>query len=489
MLIHNAFSSARRRLAVVISLTFLVLAAACSASAPSDTGSTSVTFKVTGVKQLSQDDQSHPVHLQWPILSNASELNTLLESWETKLEEDFLADNPGGGVASPELNGTWEFLGAQNSMAAVRLHIYQFAGANGNSSSHVFFGSAEQAWSASELLDGSQLVNLSQAILDQLEDSQAMPITAQEMADTPEIFDDLTFTEQGDLRILLPEGSVVESAAGQVEVTVPAGDFLNESGKQVAAALAGLTDGTAASATPSASTATSHIASATPSATPSPSPSPTPSATPSQAAASTKDEDAVDCSEVKCVALTFDDGPGPYTEQILDTLDKYDVKATFFELGPSVSAYPDVVKRQIADGMVIGTHTMTHRQLTLLSQSEQQAETDGVSEQLTGLGAPYPTLMRPPYGSWNSDTQKLGYSIVLWNVDSEDWKNRDADITIQNILEQTKNGSIILMHDIHPSTAQALPGIIEQLEAKGYTLVTVPELLGESAAGQVYYGQ
>lgn len=139
--------------------------------------------------------------------------------------------------------------------------------------------------------------------------------------------------------------------------------------------------------------------------------------------------------------------------------------------------------------MEVGSHTVTHRQLPLLPLAEQQQEADGASDRLVEAGAPRPVMMRPPYGAWNQDTRRLGYSLILWNVDSEDWKNRDAQVTTNNIMAQVRPGSIVLMHDIHPSTAAALPGIIDRLQEEGYTLVTVSQLLGQLTPGEVYYGR
>lgn len=195
---------------------------------------------------------------------------------------------------------------------------------------------------------------------------------------------------------------------------------------------------------------------------------------------------SVDCAVARCVALTFDDGPGPYTGAILDTLEAAGVKATFFELAPAVRHYPAIVRRQVQAGMVLGSHTVHHKELTKLGASAQAAEIAGGADAIAAAEEPRPTLMRPPYGSWNATTKSLGWPIILWDVDSEDWKNKDAGVTTELIMKEVRRGSIVLMHDIQPSTAQALPGVIRQLKSAGYTLVTVPELLGTPKPGRVY---
>lgn len=196
----------------------------------------------------------------------------------------------------------------------------------------------------------------------------------------------------------------------------------------------------------------------------------------------------VNCARLKCVALTFDDGPGPYTMRLLDELDAAHVKATFFEIGQNVAAHRDVVRRQVADGMVIGNHTWDHKQLTALGRAAQQNEVARTTAALVAAGAPRPSLLRPPYGSFNSSTRALGYSVINWDVDSEDWKNRNAATTTALIMKEVRPGSIVLMHDIQPSSVRAVPRIIALLRARGYTLVTVPQLIGRNpVTGKVYF--
>ncbi|MCF2706877.1 polysaccharide deacetylase family protein [Arcanobacterium haemolyticum] len=196
----------------------------------------------------------------------------------------------------------------------------------------------------------------------------------------------------------------------------------------------------------------------------------------------------VDCTQVACVALTFDDGPGPYTEQLLDELAARNAKATFFVLGTKAQAYPSIVAREAREGHSVGSHTWSHSQLTKLSPEQIAAEIDETSAAITAAGAPAPTLIRPPYGAKNADVMAAigarGAQGVFWSIDSEDWKNKSVEVTTQRVL-QAGPGSIVLMHDIHPSTIQAIPGIIDQLRAAGYTLVTVPEMFGSELSNYV----
>lgn len=201
---------------------------------------------------------------------------------------------------------------------------------------------------------------------------------------------------------------------------------------------------------------------------------------------------SVDCHISACIALTFDDGPHQdYTPQILNTLKEKQVRATFFQLGRNIEGNEALLKRAHQEGHILATHTWDHPQLPLLPDADIQAQilnTKKVSEAASGVKT---TLMRPPYGLFNdavlNTLASTGDSLIMWDVDTEDWKNKDAAETTQRALAGAHPGAIILMHDIHPSTAQALPGIIDGLRAAGYTLVDIPTILGEMKPAEIYY--
>ncbi|MCI1676191.1 MAG: polysaccharide deacetylase family protein [Ancrocorticia sp.] len=271
-----------------------------------------------------------------------------------------------------------------------------------------------------------------------------------------------------------------------------------------------------ASQSPSAATSTSATASASPTTSPTPTTSLTPTATasasptasasaaasPTPAASSTESSSAasgidptIDCAQLKCVALTFDDGPGPYTATLLDELKPKGVHVTFFLVGKNAAAYPQLVAREAQEGHAIGNHTWAHADLTELSTAQATQAIAQTDQTIVAAGAPQPTMVRPPYGSQNAAVMQLlksrGEAGVFWNIDSQDWKNLNAAATTARVL-QARRGSIVLMHDIHPTTVQAIPGIIDQLRAAGFTLVTVPQLLGTSPrtyAGLRIFGQ
>ena len=181
----------------------------------------------------------------------------------------------------------------------------------------------------------------------------------------------------------------------------------------------------------------------------------------------------------KIVALTFDDGPNPATtNQALDTLSKYGIKATFFVLGKNVSGNEEILKRMKADGHVIGNHSWSHPVLSKLSLDEAKKQITDTEDELTKVLGSSSKLMRPPYGAITDDIRNsLDLSFIMWNVDSLDWKSKNEASILTEIQRQVRNGSIILMHDIHAETVNALPKIIDYLKEQGYHFVTVPEML------------
>ena len=181
----------------------------------------------------------------------------------------------------------------------------------------------------------------------------------------------------------------------------------------------------------------------------------------------------------KVVALTFDDGPNPATtNQALDTLSKYGIKATFFVLGKNISGNEEILKRMKADGHVIGNHSWSHPVLSKLSLDEAKKQITDTEDAITKVLGSSSKLMRPPYGAITDDIRNsLDLSFIMWDVDSLDWKSHNEASILTEIQREVKNGSIILMHDIHAETVNALPKIIDYLKEQGYHFVTVPEML------------
>ena len=187
--------------------------------------------------------------------------------------------------------------------------------------------------------------------------------------------------------------------------------------------------------------------------------------------------------EGNTIALTFDDGPhAQNTPRLLDMLKQAGIKATFFVVGQNAAQYPDILKRIVAEGHELANHSYTHPVLASLSEFSVHDQLDKTRDavfQATGVTM---KLLRPPYGALSEPQRRkahadFGYRTILWDVDPEDWKYRDAARVEREIVGHTRAGSIILTHDIHKSTVDAMPSTIEALQAKGFKFVTVSELL------------
>jgi len=227
--------------------------------------------------------------------------------------------------------------------------------------------------------------------------------------------------------------------------------------------------------------------------TPSPHP-PTPAQEPSGEYEYTQPEPENYVSVTPMIALTFDDGPWVYTDHILDLLEQHNARATFFVLGYRVEWRPGTVTRAVDMGSEIASHTWTHLDLTRLSDEEIIYQIQAASAVIESVIGYSPRIYRPPFGLTTDRVQQisahLGYSIVNWTLDTLDWRYRDADTIYNAIMSTVQSGDVILLHDIYPSTVQAMERVIPSLIAEGYQLVTVSELLtyfyGELEPGVVY---
>ena len=184
------------------------------------------------------------------------------------------------------------------------------------------------------------------------------------------------------------------------------------------------------------------------------------------------------------VALTFDDGPSEFTGGMLDTLKKYDAKATFFALGNQINEFPLPLQRVVADGHAIANHTWDHTDLTTLNPKDLRGQLNDNSDALTGRNLPAPKLFRPPYGALSdlvvAEATRAGMLTVMWSLDTNDYKLPAADVMAAQVLAEVEPGSIILMHDgggDRTTTSAALPIILKGLKKAGYKMVTVSQLL------------
>jgi peptidoglycan/xylan/chitin deacetylase (PgdA/CDA1 family) len=188
-------------------------------------------------------------------------------------------------------------------------------------------------------------------------------------------------------------------------------------------------------------------------------------------------------TDQKVLAMTFDDGPHPsLTPKLLDLLKARNIKCTFFLIGRQVKMYPDIVRRIIAEGHEIGNHTWTHCSLTSRSDAQIREEMQKSADAVYEVAGVRPQLMRPPYGAINSRIKDMvfsefGYSTIMWSVDPMDWRRPGVSVVTSRLVNGAHPGAIMLSHDIHPPTIQAMPAMFDQLIAKGYQFVTVSQLL------------
>lgn len=183
----------------------------------------------------------------------------------------------------------------------------------------------------------------------------------------------------------------------------------------------------------------------------------------------------------RVVALTFDDGPRQdTTPRVLDILNQHGIKGTFFVLGNAIAGNENLLKTMVNQGHQLGNHTWSHPNLTQLSTKQIQDEVDRTQQKLTEVTGTAPTLLRPPYGAYDEKVlQATDLPLVNWSIDTQDWQRPGTAAILANVKAQLSEGGIVLMHDIHPTTVDALPAVIDYLKSEGYRFVTVNQLLAD----------
>lgn len=185
----------------------------------------------------------------------------------------------------------------------------------------------------------------------------------------------------------------------------------------------------------------------------------------------------------KLVALTFDDGPHPaLTPRLLDELQRQNIKATFFVLGKNASLYPDIIRRIKQSGCELGNHSWNHPVLSRLGNERVVNELQTTAEAVSKAGGGEMQIMRPPYGALTTAQQgmvhsRFGYRTIMWDVDPLDWKRPGSAVVAKRMIDNARAGSILLAHDIHAGTIDAMPKVISSLKQQGYIFVTVSELI------------
>ena len=189
----------------------------------------------------------------------------------------------------------------------------------------------------------------------------------------------------------------------------------------------------------------------------------------------------------KLLALTFDDGPNPaHTPRLLDMLRRRNVKATFYVIGERAANHPDIIRRIVTEGHEVGNHTWTHPNLKKLSDEAVRRELNKTRDAIVGACGVQPRTMRPPYGAMYQKQREwvyreYGYPTVMWDVDPLDWKKPGSNVVAQRLISGARNGSILLVHDLHGSSVDAIPQTIDTLLRQGYQFVTVSQLIAQKS--------
>ncbi|MDK1474344.1 polysaccharide deacetylase family protein [Streptomyces sp. 549] len=372
------------------------------------------------------------------------------------------ACNDGPGDAEvPDFNISHQFLTASGDVLGVRLSTRDphAAGSGLSSRTYWYDGRAAAYRTALGLVADGSTDSFLAAVKDQLQGRKGVDTAVLDDAfaspNRTAVLDDMAFTADGGLRVEFDRGDVAVPAAGSPTVTLSketTTPWLSDFGKRA--------QRETVSPGGSLDLGAGHI--------------------PAQAlpTATASGDDSTDCKKVKCVALTFDDGPAmPETATLLNSLAQYEARATFFVVGQNVAAHPELLRAEAKAGHEIGNHTWDHPALTRLTPQQIASQLDRTSAAVKATTGKAPTTLRPPYGAINQTVRDAtSLSPVLWDVDPEDWKYRDSAKVAQTVISRTRRNDVVLMHDIHATSVAAVPQILRTLTARGYHFVTVSHL-------------
>ena len=361
-----------------------------------------------------------------------------------------------------ELNISHRFLVASGDVLGVRLTTQDGSGAGSGLSSRTYWydGDAGDYGTALDLIADDSRNAFISALKDELEgregfDTTVFDGTLSDAASRVPALDNMAFTADGGLQVTFDSGEVG---------VPPAGTFLATLSKET------VTPWLSAFGKRAQRQTTTPSRSLDLGATHTPGP-----AVPTHTASG---DDDTDCKQVTCIALTFDDGPAaPETATLLNHLAQYKARATFFTTGQNVAAHPDLVRAEARAGHEVGNHSWNHPDLTKLTPEQIASQLNRTSAAIKAATGKEPTLFRPPYGAINSTVRSATrLSPVLWDVDTEDWKYPDAAKVAQTVIDKAQRDSVVLLHDIHPTSVAAVPQILRTLTARGYHFVTVSHL-------------
>ncbi|MEV8637371.1 polysaccharide deacetylase family protein [Streptosporangium sp. NPDC051023] len=419
------------------------------------------------VRTVAAGDSADPhMYAAYPSIDDAPRLNEkLLKTVKEQLDRFGRDASRDADLPHREFNIDWQLAAASDQVIGVRLRIGESVGAGWSESrTTVWYDRTDSRVldSAALLKDRPALEELASIVRDRLAGPRRETSSRTVKAD-PGLFDSLGFNPRGDLVVEFDDNQVGAASLGRVAVAVPASEaepLLSATGARAQRAALKTTS------EPGSKLWKEFIAEAG-------------TAKPPAASSQTG---SVDCAKAKCVALTYDDGPGPDTGRLLDLLGADHARATFFSLGANASARPEPLKRMMREGHLVANHTWSHRDLTALTDNRITDQLNRAQYAITQTIGQVPALLRPPYGATDDRIASIaagrGLAVVRWSADSRDLRTADPKVIAKRVVAEAKPGAIILMHDVYRPTVDATPEILRRLREKGYTFVTVPELYG-----------
>jgi peptidoglycan/xylan/chitin deacetylase (PgdA/CDA1 family) len=431
--------------------------------------------KLKGVSIVSDSstDRSCPWATAYPAVPGAGAMTAAMKKDVEERLGVFLGEDAAGqatgcggsagaeGVEGPELNVSFSFLVASGDVVGVRLAtVDRTSNADGLGTRAYWYDGAARKYRPplGLIADGSRDAFVA-ALKKQLEKREGvLPETVSALDDQESLdayLDDMAFTADGGLKVDFDRGTVGVPPAGRISVTLPHADvtpWLSDFGSRA--------QQQATNPDEMLDLGAAHT------------PAPTVEAQPDPGG------DTTDCSKVKCIALTFDDGPAaPETGTLLKYLAQYKARATFFVVGQNVATHPDIVRAEMTSGHEIANHSWNHPVLTNLTPAQIRSQLDRTNAAIKDATGKEPTLFRPPYGAIDGKVRAAtGLSPALWDVDTEDWKFHDPAKVAQTVISQAEPNDVVLVHDIHPTSVAAIPEVLRTLTARGYHFVTVSHL-------------
>ncbi|GIH22344.1 hypothetical protein Aph01nite_06540 [Acrocarpospora phusangensis] len=420
-------------------------------------------------QSISGETREPHLHVSFPTLEDTPALNRRLTNDLGKAVQSYtIRTKTADRFPAPEYNVDWQLTAASPDVVGVRLRTGEFGGVRWANSTRTLWYDRP----ADHVLGSADLVNnldlLSALVKQHLDRDPA--VDSDVVRPDPRLFDSLDFNSRGDLVAEFDDYQVAPGSVGRIAVAIPRKDadaLLTPFGRRARIAV----EQAKPASLPEIVTMRGGGGHSVPNIVP------RPRGVPSEP------EHRADCAVLKCVALTFDDGPGPNTEKVLNALG--DERATFFAVGVNAAVEPRELARIRERGHLVANHTWSHRDLTTMPENrvyEQLSRTQSLIEGATGEA---PALVRAPYGAIDPKVsevaRELGLSLVQWNVDPKDWRDENAGAIASRTLAEARRNSIVLLHDTNPATADAIPEIVDGLAARGFTLVTVPELYGSAS--------